>query len=77
MKCNIYKIYFLYDIIYYSFIIQVCACLYLLDGAVEGGVEVCRTHVVLECELPAAVLSQIKPAESITRMKPRYKWRHI
>jgi len=35
---------------------------YLLDGAVEGCVEVRRTHVVLECELPPAVLGQVKPA---------------
>lgn len=39
-------------------------CLYLLNGTIESGVEVCRTHVVLECELPATVLSQIKPAQS-------------
>lgn len=36
---------------------------YLLDGAVEGCVEIRRTHVVLECELPPAVLGQVKPAQ--------------
>ena len=36
---------------------------HLLNRAVEGGVEVCGSHVVLQGELPATVFGQVEPKE--------------
>lgn len=50
-----------------SFGLLVTAC-YLFDWPVEGGIEVCWTHVMLQCELPTAVLGQIKSAIKESRV---------
>ena len=46
------------------------AVIYLFDWSMEGGVEVRRAHVMLQCELSAAVLGKVEPTGRQTISTP-------